>query len=60
MMDIDDGYILWTGIWKGARAESGAARSSLLILFHAMLLLPLDPFLALGNAKGISCKKLGE
>ena len=18
MMDIDDGYILWTGIWKGA------------------------------------------
>jgi hypothetical protein len=42
MMDIDDGYILWTGIWKGARFS--------LLLCHPNYSPVHNP--ALGNSKG--------
>lgn len=40
-MDIDDGYILWTGIWKG--------------IIHSFSSLSLTDYrcAALGNSKGI-------
>ena len=44
MMDIDDGYILWTGIWKGKLPE----RVAYMLLERARITLQL----ALGNAKG--------
>lgn len=40
MMDIDDGYILWTGIWKGKLRHRRAPHNS--HLFN----------LALGHSKG--------
>lgn len=46
MMDIDDGYILWTGIWKGA----------LYFLFLSMVSVDPSTFIseiALGNSKGV-------
>ena len=42
-MDIDDGYILWTGIWKGARL-------SLLTISIQLFTPSRQP--ALGNSKG--------
>jgi hypothetical protein len=45
-MDVDDGYILWTGIWKG---------NSLFILWDDSMhdsVIALLHFAALGNSKG--------
>ena len=49
-MDTDDGYILWTGIWKGAfhRSNSLYSQEFLTIRTHSASILS-----ALGNAKGI-------
>ena len=46
-MDIDDGYILWTGIWKGDSSVPVIARSRF-SLTHALRTA------ALGNSKGMS------
>jgi hypothetical protein len=40
-MDIDDGYILWTGIWKG--------ECTTLYYLHDLASI----FSALGNSKGV-------
>jgi len=45
-MDVDDGYILWTGIWKGNSLfilRDDSMRDSVIALLH---------FAALGNSKG--------
>lgn len=44
MMDIDDGYILWTGIWKGASP----------FVCPAWRRAVLTAVAALGNSKGVS------
>jgi len=46
MMDVDDGYILWTGIWKGNSLfilRDDSMHDSVIALLH---------FAALGNSKG--------
>lgn len=43
MMDIDDGYILWTGIWKGMPFKPPSQCKLLNQTFHTV---------ALGNSKG--------
>lgn len=45
MMDIDDGYILWTGIWKG--------ECTTLYYFLHDLTATASILSALGNSKGI-------
>jgi hypothetical protein len=44
MMDIDDGYILWTGIWKGQCLAIDDQRST----YIYMIII----YIALGNSKG--------
>lgn len=64
-MDVDDGYVLWTGIWKGVSLDSpltfelggssfpASSFISLgLVLPSLAHLLLRPPFQALGNAKG--------
>jgi hypothetical protein len=48
MMDIDDGYILWTGIWKGGRPYYPPRLEP--TLTHASFFLVT---IALGNSKGL-------
>jgi hypothetical protein len=43
MMDVDDGYILWTGIWKG----------TLPLLLWTILWMMALCLIALGNSKGL-------
>jgi hypothetical protein len=43
MMDVDDGYILWTGIWKGTLPLTPRNH-----FMHGSLV-----FTALGNSKGL-------
>ena len=45
MMDIDDGYILWTGIWKGTVLKP---------CVDLMIQITLPSLAALGNSKGAS------
>jgi hypothetical protein len=49
MMDIDDGYILWTGIWKGESPYF--ATWCVDDAYHSVLAFVS----ALGNSKGVFC-----
>lgn len=47
MLDMDDGYVLWTGIWKGERFFFLGAPGECFPEIAFLLF-----FLALGNSKG--------